>query len=157
MTALHKTVSVAKSESARSALGGRGVERNDAAPALFKLLADSTLYRAAFAACRFPMAIVDATTAGRPLLHVNPAFESFFGLTEAEARGRALAAALCRGDADAVAGLFAESAAQAAFKAWRKDGTAIDVDASAGPVRDARGHHTHWVVSFACRGAAAAL
>jgi PAS domain S-box-containing protein len=155
MTAPQHSAHGAIPERARSA-GGRSAARNEAAPALFKLLTDSALYRAAFGACRFPMAIVDATSASRPLLHVNAAFESFFGLTEAEARGRPFAAALCRGDEEAVAGLFAESAARAALKAWRADGTPIEVDASAGPVRDARGNHTHWVVSFASRGVSAA-
>jgi PAS domain S-box-containing protein len=156
MTAFSHSGSSASAKGARSAAGDRGAARNEAAPALFKLLTDSALYRAAFAACRFPMAIVDATSASRPLLHVNPAFESFFGLAEAEARGRPFAAALCRGDEQAVAGLFSESAARAALKAWSKDGTPLEVEASAGPVRDARGQHTHWVVSFASRGDPAA-
>lgn len=130
------------------AAGGRAAPR-DAAPALFRLLSDSALYRAAFAACRVPLAIVEASAAGRILVYVNPAFERRLGLAEADVRGRPFAAALCHGDRDTEATLFSEPVACARVKVRRKDGKPVELDASVGAVRDTAGRHTHWVVAFA--------
>lgn len=130
------------------AAGGRAAPR-EAAPALFRLLSDSALYRAAFAACRVPLAIVEASASGRILAYTNPAFERRFGLTEADVRGRPFATALCHGNSDAEKTLFGEPVARALIKVWRKDGKPVELDASVGAVRDAAGKHTHWVVAFA--------
>ena len=40
--------------------------RPEAAPALFRLLSDSALSRAALGACGFPVALLDASAKGRP-------------------------------------------------------------------------------------------
>ena len=148
MSPIYRSGLRAGPEAARTAAGGRAAAR-DAAPALFRLLSDSALYRAAFAACRVPQAIVEASASGRTLVSINPAFERRFGLTEVEVRGRTFASALCRGDRDAEAALFNAPVARARIKVWCKDGTPIELDASVGAVRDAAGRQTHWVVAFA--------
>jgi len=148
MTPIHKSGLRVGPEGARTAAGGRAAPR-DAAPALFRLLSDSALYRAAFAACRVPLAIVEASASGRTFASINPAFERRFGLAEADVRGRSFATALCRGDRDAETALFTEPVARARIKLWCKDGTPIEMDASVGAVRDATGRQTHWVVAFA--------
>jgi len=135
-------------EGARTAAGGHAASRNEAAPALFKLLADSALYRAAFAACGFPMALLDASASSRPLVHVNPAFERCFGLNENEVKGRPFASALCRGDEASVARLLDESASGASLKVWRKDGSMVEIEACAGAVHDSGGARTHWLIAF---------
>ena len=127
---------------------------HEAAPALFRLLADSALYRAAFDCCGYPMAIVDAVTAGCPVVQVNPAFERSFGIPDVEARGKPFSAALCRGDHTAAQKLFASSGVQAALLVWCKDGTQLQVETSLGPVYDVKGTRTHWVVTFARQEAA---
>jgi PAS domain S-box-containing protein len=151
MTQVYKSGLRACPETARA--GGR-VAARDAAPALFRLLSDSALYRAAFAACRVPLAIVEASASGKTIASVNPAFERRFGLAETEVSGRPFATALCRGDLDAESALFSEEASCAQVKLWRKDGTSIEMDASVGAVRDESGRQTHWVVAFAEDGPA---
>src|SRR5258706_7962669 len=59
-----------------------------AAPALARLLSDSSLSRAALAACGFPVALADASAKGRPLTYVNPSFEEYFGYRADEVLGR---------------------------------------------------------------------
>ena len=148
MTPIYRSGLRAGPEGARVAAGGRAAPR-EAAPALFRLLSDSALYRAAFAACRVPLTIVEASASGRILVYVNPAFERRFGLTEADVRGRPFATALCHGDRDSEATLFSEPVARARIKVWCKDGKPVELDASVGAVRDAAGQQTHWVVAFA--------
>ncbi len=135
-------------EGARIGAGGHAASRNEAAPALFRLLADSALYRAAFAACGFPMALVDASASGRPLVHVNPAFERCFGYSENDVKGRSFASALCHGNEDSIARLLDEPASVAPLKVWRKDGSTVEVDASAGAVHDSGGARTHWLIAL---------
>ncbi|HZN86943.1 MAG TPA: hypothetical protein VFB53_09190, partial [Burkholderiales bacterium] len=53
--------------------------RPEIAPALFRLLAEAALSRAALDACGLPVALADAADASRPLSYVNQAFEAFFG------------------------------------------------------------------------------
>jgi len=120
----------------------------DAAPALFRLLADSALYRAAFAACGYPMAIIDAVANGHPVVQVNAAFERVFGIADADARGKPLVSALFRGDHVALQRLLEKAEERAALRAWCKNGTALDVEASAGAMRDVKGERTHWIVTF---------
>jgi len=43
------------------------VAKRDAAPALFRLLSDGALSRAALGACGFPLAILDASAPTRPV------------------------------------------------------------------------------------------
>ena len=54
------------------------LEKQGPAPALYRLLSDSALSRAALGACGVPIAMLDATAAERPVTHVNAAFETFF-------------------------------------------------------------------------------
>lgn len=121
---------------------------NKAAPALARLLEDSSLSRAVFSACRLPLALVDATTARR-VLWVNPAFEQFFGWKQGDSTGRALATLLFRGDDGLVQRLVADSGSPWALDAWRKDGESRHVEVALGAIRNVDGKLTHWVVSFA--------
>jgi len=125
--------------------------RREAAPALFRLLADSALSRAALSACGFPLALVDADAPGRPVTYVNGAFEGFFGYCENEARGRGVVDLLFRGDQAVARRLFGEPASRWRLPAWSKDGGALQVEASVGAVRAADGRLTHWVLSFTDR------
>ena len=55
-------------------------DKPEAAPALYRLLTDSALSRAALGACGIPLAILDARIPARSVTYVNPAFETFFGV-----------------------------------------------------------------------------
>ena len=122
-----------------------------AAPALAQLLADSTLSRAALAACGFPVALADASAKGRPLTYVNPAFEAFFGYRGDEAIGRPAITLLFPED-EGAASMFNEAPARVQMRARRKDGARADVELSIGMVHGADGRLTHWVLAFADRG-----
>ena len=125
--------------------------RIEAAPALFRLLSDSALSRAALAACALPLVLLDANAPGRPVTYVNCAFEGFFGFREAEARGRGLAELLFRGDDQAARRLFDEPESRWRLRAWRKDGSPLHVETAVGRVRGADGKLTHWVLAFVDR------
>ncbi len=127
------------------------VARPEAAPALFRLLSDSALSRAALDACGFPLAILDAESAARSVTYVNPAFEDFFGYRAVEAIGRPLAKLVFRGDDTLTSRLLAESASRWQVRAWGKDGTARYVEAALSVLRSAQGRRTHWVVAFSDR------
>lgn len=127
------------------------VARPEAAPALFRLLSDSALSRAALGACGFPLAILDASLPSRPVTYVNPAFEGFFGYGAGEALGHPLAALVFRGDEALAHRLLAETASRWQVRAWGKDGTACHVELALGAVRGAEGRITHWVVAFSDR------
>jgi PAS domain S-box-containing protein len=127
-----------------------GVTRPEAAPALFRLLAEASLSRAALDACGTPMVLVDAAAASRPLCYVNQAFEAFFGYRAAESLGRP-AATLLFADAAQAEPLFREPAAQLPLRARRKDGSEAHVEVSVGTLRASDGRVTHWVLSFADR------
>lgn len=123
----------------------------EAAPALYRLLSDSALSRAALGACGLPLAILDARIASRPLSYVNAAFEGFFGYRAGDALGRTLAALLFRGDEPLVHRLLAESTSRWKLRAWGKDGAVRHVEITFGAVHSADGQLTHWVVAFADR------
>ena len=127
------------------------LEKTETAPALYRLLTDSALSRAALGACGLPLAMLDARTGSRPLTYVNAAFEGFFGYRSAEALGRPLAALLFHGDEPLVQRLLAESSSRWKLKACGKDGAARHVEISFGAVHSADGQLTHWVVAFADR------
>src|SRR5687767_15586246 len=91
------------------------------APALSRLLSDSALSRAALGACGFPLAMLDAKAAARPVTYVNAAFEGFFGYRASEALGRPLATLLFHGDEPLVHRLLAESNSRWKLRAWSKD------------------------------------
>ena len=116
---------------------------------LEKLLADSALARAALRTCGFPLAIVDAVAAGRPVVYANPAFEKFFGIRPGDAAGRPFAALVFRGDEATLHRLLAQSPAHRDLQVWSRDGRAHDVELTLGAVRNPDGRATHWVASFA--------
>jgi len=121
------------------------------APALYRLLSDSARSRAALGACGFPIAMLDATVAARPVTYVNAAFEGFFGYRAGEALGRPLAALLFRGDEPLVHRLLTESSSRWKLRAWGKDGALRHVELALGAVHSADGKLTHWVVAFSDR------
>ena len=124
--------------------------RPEVAPALFRLLAEAALSRAALDACGLPVAIADAASASHPLSYVNQAFERFFGYRAAEALGPR--APLLRAMDPACAGqLFREPAQSVVLRAQRKDSSLAQVEVSVGAVRGSDGRVTHWVLAFSDR------
>ena len=127
------------------------VHRPEAAPALFRLLAESALSRAALGACGFPVAMLDAGGAARKVTYVNSAFAAHFGWREADATGRPLAALLFRGEEAAVQRLLADPGTRRQLTAYGKDGTPRHVELTIGAVRAAEGRLSHWVLAFSDR------
>jgi PAS domain S-box-containing protein len=124
------------------------VQRTQAAPALFRLLSESALSRAALEACGFPVAVLDATLPSCPLTYVNAAFVQYFGWTEADAVGRSPAKLLLRGDEAALHKLLADPGTRWHLKTCRKDGEERHVELVLGALRSVDGRLTHWVLSF---------
>jgi PAS domain S-box-containing protein len=118
-------------------------------PALARLLSESALYRAALGACGFPVLILDAAHAARPVVYFNHAFEEFFGYGERETLGQGLAQLVLRGDEPLAHRLLAGSRAHWQINAWGRDGMPRRVEATIGSVRDPQERITHWVVAFA--------
>lgn len=116
---------------------------------LERLLADSALARAALRACGFPLAIVDATAPGRPVVYANPVFEKFFGMRPGEAAGQPLALLIFRGDEAQLYRLLAQASAHQELETWSKDGSIRHVEMTLGALRNPEGRLTHWVVGFA--------
>lgn len=127
------------------------VHRPEVAPALFRLLAEAALSRAALDACGLPVALADATAPRPALSYVNRAFEAYFGYRAAEALGRP-AAEMLQVDAAAAAHMFREAAGPLRLRAPRKDGTPLQFEVSVSAVRGSDGRVTHWVLAFADRG-----
>jgi PAS domain S-box-containing protein len=127
-----------------------GAGRPEVAPALFRLLAESALSRAALDACGMPVVLADAAAEAPPISYVNRAFEAFFGYRAAEVLGRP-AAGLLLADAGAAERLFRQPEAQMQLRAQRKDGSLAHVDVSVGAVRGVDGRVTHWVLAFSDR------
>src|SRR3954466_11101418 len=113
--------------------------RPEAAPALFRLISDGALSRAALGACGFPLALLDASGNARPVTYVNPAFEGFFGYRENESLGRSLAALIFRGDDALLHRLLAETQSRWQLRAWDKAGALRHVELSLGAIRNAEG------------------
>ncbi len=120
-----------------------------AAPALFRLLSDSALNRAALDVCAAPVVIMDASATAYPVAYVNPAFEALFGYSSKEAIGRP-ARALLVADAEVLLGWlpWGGELPRVEIACRHRDGTAIHVEAVAGDVRGTRGERTHWVLTF---------
>src|SRR5687767_811224 len=108
--------------------------RPHAAPALFQLLSDSALSRAALNACGVPLALLDATSAKRPVSYVNAAFAAYFGFGESEALGKSLATLVLRGDEALLQRVLADAPSAWPLTAWRKDGAALQMQLSLGAV-----------------------
>ncbi|HVC12775.1 MAG TPA: PAS domain-containing protein [Burkholderiales bacterium] len=121
-----------------------------AASALFRLLSDSALSRAALSACGLPIALADALSPAHPLTYVNPAFEALFGYRSGEAHGEPLDALVpfSHDPANRVSG---DAPARVHTTARRKDGTPLVVELAIGPLYDADGRLTHWVLAFSDR------
>lgn len=124
-----------------------GATRPEVAPALFRLLAEAALSRAALDVCGMPVALADAASPSRPLSYVNQAFERFFGYRAAEALGRP-AAALLFGDAALAERVFREDTGRLQLCARRKDGAPAPVEVAVSCVRGSDGRVTHWVLAF---------
>ena len=125
--------------------------RPDTAPALFRLLADSALSRAALGCCGVPVVILDAAGKSRPVTFANAAFESFFGYGGHEIAGKPIAALLFRGD-EALVQKLVDSPRRWELTAWNKDGTERAVEVTLAAVRAVDGKLTHWVMAFSDRG-----
>lgn len=130
--------------------------RPDIAPALFRLLAEAALSRAALDACGLPVALADAAAPERPLSYVNQAFEAFFGYRAAEVLGRPCAAFLFAEPA-AAERMLREPGSQTPLRALRKDGSPVHVEVALGAVRATDGRVTHWVLAFSDRSELEAL
>jgi PAS domain S-box-containing protein len=124
------------------------VQRTQAAPALFRLLSESALSRAALEACGFPLAFLDATLPERPVTYVNAAFVRYFGWSQADALGRSPAKLLFRGDEGALQKLLADPGTRWRLATCGKDGEPRHVELALGAVRSVDGKLTHWVLSF---------
>jgi PAS domain S-box-containing protein len=127
-----------------------GATRPDVAPALFRLLAEAALSRAALDACGLPVALADAAAARPAFSYVNHAFETCFGYRAAEVLGRP-AAELLHVDAAAAERMYREGASRLRLQLRRKDGSPAQFDLSVGAVRGSDGRVTHWVLAFAER------
>jgi PAS domain S-box-containing protein len=124
--------------------------RPQVAPALFRLLAEAALSRAALDVCGLPVALVDASTPTRPLSYVNQAFEAFFGYRAAEALGRP-PASLLLADTSEGERLFREPSVRSVLAAHRKDGSPVRVEVAVSAVHGSDGRVTHWVLAFTDR------
>jgi PAS domain S-box-containing protein len=123
--------------------------RPQAAPALFQLLSDSALSRAALNACGVPLALLDVEK--RTVSYVNAAFASYFGFGEREALGKSIAALLLRGDEALAQRVLADCPSAWPLTAWRKDGAELQLQLALSGVRAADGRLTHWVLTFSDR------
>ena len=123
--------------------------RPEIAPALFRLLAEAALSRAALDACGLPVALADAA-GSRPISYVNQAFEAFFGYRAAETLGRP-AHVLLAMDAARAEQLYREGAPGVVLSAQRKDCSLARVEVSVRAVRGSDGRVTHWVLAFSDR------
>jgi PAS domain S-box-containing protein len=124
--------------------------RPEVAPALFRLLAESALSRAALDACGMPVVLAEAAGEAPLISYVNRAFEAFFGHRAAEALGRP-AARLLFTDPGAAERLFREPEVRLLLRAQCKDGSLAQVEVSVGAVRGVDGRVTHWVLAFSDR------
>ncbi len=127
--------------------GAAAARAGRAEPALFRLLSDSALSRAALSACGLPLALADALSPAHPLTYVNPAFEALFGYCSGEAHGKPLDALLPFSQ-DPASRVSGDAPARVHTTARRKDGTPVVVELAIGPLYCADGRLTHWVLAF---------
>src|SRR3954471_9680948 len=112
------------------------ITRPDAAPALYRLLAESALSRSALESCGIPLGLLDANAKSRPFTFVNAAFQAFFGYRETEALGRPLAGLVFRNDEALVQRLLSDSPKRWEVSAWGKDGEPRHVEVTLAGLRD---------------------
>jgi PAS domain S-box-containing protein len=144
------TVSLKAAPIGRAACN-RPIRRQESAPALFRLLADSALSRAALASCSAAVAIVDAQDARWPIAYVNPAFEDLFGHRDCEVSGQALEPLIFERESGLQDRLLDAVRAPHEICAIHKNGKRFDVELVLGPVYDSTGRLTHWVMTFSDR------
>jgi PAS domain S-box-containing protein len=120
------------------------------APALFRLLAESALSRAALGCCGVAVAIVEAGSKTRAVSYANAAFESLFGYAATEIAGKPLA--LLFHNDDLLVQRVLEGQRRWQLTTWAKDGAEHPVEVSVAAVRSVEGKLTHWVLAFADRG-----
>lgn len=125
--------------------------RAQTAPALFRLLAECALTRAALGSCGLPVAILEAGARASPLIYCNSAFESLFGYPENDAAGKSLATLVFRGD-EALLQRLLDTPRRWELTAWGKDGRERPVGVTVSAVRSVEGAITHWVIGFSDRG-----
>jgi len=132
--------------------------KTEIAPALFRVLAEGTLYRTAFNLADVPLALLDAASESRPIVQINRAFLDYFGVNEADALGSPLLQLVLHGDKDAERSLFAASGAtRVRLRTTRRDGASLYLEVRVNPLRDAAGKRTHWLLTFIDRGEAEQL
>lgn len=120
-----------------------------AAPALYRLLSDSALNRAALDVCAAPVAIIDATATAHPVVYANPAFEALLGYAASEVLGRP-ARALLVSEAETLLDWlpWGGELARVEFISHRRDGAPLRIEGVAGDIRGTRGERTHWVLTL---------
>ena len=123
-------------------------QRPEVAPALFRLLSESALFRAALGVCGFPVVLLDASSPALKVTYVNSAFAGYFGWHDHEAVGRPLPGLLLRGDEAKLKRVLGDPDARWRLTAFAKDGEERHVELTVGAVRGADGSLTHWVLSF---------
>jgi len=141
------TVSLKAAPVARAACHGRS-GRPVLAPALFRLLSDSAMSRAALASCGAAVAIVDAQDANWPIAYLNPAFEHLFGHRDRDVCGQPLVSLILSREPGMQDLLLEAVQLPHEICAIHKNGTRRDVEIVLGPVYDSGGRLTHWVMTF---------
>jgi len=140
------TISLRDAPVGRAACNGRG-GRQILAPALFRLLSDSAMSRAALASCGAAVAIVDAQDANWPIAYLNPAFEQLFGYRDGDVGGQPLVS-LILGRAPDMQNLLLEAVrVPHEICAIHKNGAQLNLEIVLGPVHDSGGRLTHWVLT----------
>jgi PAS domain S-box-containing protein len=143
------TVSLRNAPIGRAACHGNGrIARQESAPALFRLLSDSALSRAALASCGAAVAIVDAQDASWPIAYLNPAFERLFGCRESEVCGQSLLSLIFKREPGLADRLLDAVHGPLAICAVHSTGTRLDVEVVLGAVHDSGGRQTHWVMTL---------
>lgn len=125
--------------------------RAQTAPALYRLLTECALTRAALGSCGLPVAILEAGARASPLVYCNSAFEALFGYPEHDAAGKSLATLVFRGD-EALLQRLLDAPRRWELTAWGKDGRERPVGVTVSAVRSVEGAITHWVIGFSDRG-----
>jgi len=150
------TVSLKAAPVGRAACTGR-TGRHDLAPALFRLLSDSAMSRAALASCGAAVAIVDAQDSNWPIAYLNPAFEHLFGHRDRDVCGQPLVSLILSREPGMQDLLLEAVQLPHEICAIHKNGTRRDVEIVLGPVYDSGGRLTHWVMTFTDRSELARL
>jgi hypothetical protein len=128
------------------------------APALFQLLTDSALSRAALGACGFAIGLLDARRPGMPLTFANSALEELAGVRADQLLGRPAGSTLFAPDAaevlDALAldvqtrGVPAHARVRLRDERMHGPDTAGEAEVALNAVRDVRGAISCWVLSL---------